>query len=62
MLLWQNNPTVVIGRNQNPWVECDVRALRDTGVPLIRRYSGGGTVYHVRDHDSISCSCHVGLG
>lgn len=46
LLLWRNAPAVVVGRHQNPWQECDVGLLRRTGVPVARRRSGGGTVYH----------------
>ncbi|XP_026787902.3 lipoyltransferase 1, mitochondrial [Pangasianodon hypophthalmus] len=46
LLLWRNAPAVVIGRHQNPWQECDVQLLRRTGIPVARRRSGGGTVYH----------------
>uniref|UniRef100_A0A3B4ZZJ9 Lipoyltransferase 1 n=1 Tax=Stegastes partitus TaxID=144197 RepID=A0A3B4ZZJ9_9TELE len=46
LLLWRNRPAVVIGRHQNPWAECDLKAMRRAGIALARRRSGGGTVFH----------------
>ena len=42
LLLWRNEPCVVIGRYQNPFSECDVKYLAGKGIALARRYSGGG--------------------
>lgn len=46
LLLWRNSPAVVIGRHQNPWQECNLPLMRRLGIPLARRRSGGGTVFH----------------
>ncbi|MCJ1360177.1 MAG: Biotin/lipoate A/B protein ligase [Icmadophila ericetorum] len=62
LLFYVNRPCVVIGRNQNPWLEANLKALRTkpvqqsgispadnggSGCPqLVRRRSGGGAVFH----------------
>ncbi|CAH2221044.1 lipoyltransferase 1, mitochondrial [Pelobates cultripes] len=46
LFLWRNSPSVVIGRHQNPWKECNLHLMRKEGICLARRRSGGGTVYH----------------
>lgn len=44
--LWQNRPAVIIGLNQDAYAEVDLEYLRDNGIALVRRVTGGGAVYH----------------
>ena len=46
LFLWRNSETVVIGRSQNPWVECKIDKMEADEVFLARRQSGGGAVSH----------------
>jgi lipoate-protein ligase A len=46
LFLWRNSETVVIGRFQNPWTECNTQKMDDDSIKLARRQSGGGAVFH----------------
>lgn len=45
-MLWQNTPSVIMGKHQNPLKEVNLAYLNENQIPVIRRISGGGTVYH----------------
>ena len=76
LFLYVNRPCVVIGRNQNPWLEVDLNLLRQPrpsghlqqvhgqsstssweNVQLVRRRSGGGTVFHDEGNVNYSVIC-----
>lgn len=46
LLLYVNDPAVIIGRHQNPLEESDQRYTVRHRIQTVRRISGGGTVYH----------------
>ena len=54
LLIWTGPEAVVMGKNQNPWREVNLEALRKHNLPLARRISGGGTVYHDPGNVNIS--------
>ncbi len=45
LFLWQSAGSIVIGKNQNPFKECNVDNVLEHKMQLGRRVSGGGTVY-----------------
>lgn len=46
MMLWQSEDAVVVGKHQNTVAEVNQRFVFENNIPVIRRLSGGGTVFH----------------
>lgn len=49
LLVYFNESSVLIGNNQNPWIEANVSALTDitdNGTQLVRRFGGGSAMYN----------------
>ncbi len=46
LMLYVNTPSVIVGRNQNVYEEVNYRFIRKRNIPVYRRISGGGAVYH----------------
>ena len=44
--LWQNRPAVIVGYNQEVNTEVNIDYLKEKGIDLVRRVTGGGAVYH----------------
>ena len=44
--LWRNSDSVIIGRHQNAWAEIDLDFVERNRIPVIRRMTGGGAVFH----------------
>lgn len=45
-ILWRNADAVIVGRNQNTLAEINYEAVKEKGISVVRRMSGGGAVFH----------------
>lgn len=46
LILWQNDNTIVVGKNQNTEEEINRKFVEEHGIRVVRRSTGGGAVYH----------------
>ncbi|MBE1554981.1 lipoate--protein ligase [Sporosarcina limicola] len=46
LLFYINEPSIIIGKNQNTIEEIDTDYVEANGIHVVRRLSGGGAVYH----------------
>ncbi len=54
LVLWVNPPSLHVGKNQNIWSQVSAREVHRRAIPVYRRLSGGGTVYHDRGNLNFS--------
>ena len=45
-MLWQNDNAIIIGKHQNTVREINSSYVKEHGISVVRRLSGGGAVYH----------------
>lgn len=46
VILWINGPAIIIGKNQNTLEEVNLGYVKENGISVVRRITGGGAVYH----------------
>jgi lipoate---protein ligase len=59
-MLWQNDYTIVVGKHQNTLAEINVEHVKEKGIRVVRRLTGGGAVYH--DLGNLNYTFIMGFG
>ncbi|MCO6495372.1 MAG: lipoate--protein ligase family protein [Bacteroidetes bacterium] len=59
IMLWQNDNTVVVGKHQNALAEINFKHVYENNIKVVRRISGGGTVFHDKGNLNFSIALPI---
>lgn len=59
-MLWRNNNAIIVGKHQNTLAEINVEHVKQKGIKVVRRLTGGGAVFH--DLGNINYTFIMGYG
>lgn len=60
ILIWQNDNSIIVGKHQNTGMEVNLEKAAQHGCRIVRRITGGGTVFHDLGNINFSCIYETG--